>query len=985
MSATQPAPASTLYSKSRFGKPPASTTNATAIHRLILLFFAYFAIAFLFHAAGLNIFHILVGSGDGFTAGLPSKIFSARLSPWNPYVQLGQYSFANTQFQPFYPPGLLIMALLPDTFGYNIFILTHFALAGLFFYLFAANRRISTYASFTGGLLFMLGGFLSAHKGHQSMMSTAIWFPLMLLFVDRYVEKRHPRELGWAAVVWSMSFLAGFPQVTLYSLLVVIAYMFYRLYASGSRGWRWLAHGACALSAVAITAFLLSALQLCAVAEVLPYMTREKLNYAVFSENYLPLYHVLAFIMPNLFGGVGITTYSPEHYTVEVYSYMGLLPLALAYAAIRYYRGKNGDVRFWTVVGIVALVCAVGKTTPLNILFFHLPVFNLFRAPTRHLFEVDFAIAMLATVALDLIYRSTSSFDRRLMKSVVRASKLLAVTFVAVYGVSQLLHWSIAWLNALPVRNLDNFPVNSIINLGKARELITANLDPASRTVVVPVIFFCVSFVALLLVARQRWNRILMPVLVLVILADIRTAYTGLYRIADTSAVGQADARPETAFLAAQHFDPDLYRIFTVDPEIYHTYPLLNMPYGWSVVNDYTPMWLKRYVVMTDFRLNGEMPTQNLRHPNVLAASCARYVLARNSGALDALSTAGVVAGGSLVDVVTHPAMTVFDSPSLGPGHYRIQSPRNSQVSLIQAEIPLKKQTLYQIKFTADAPQGLTQPFVVNLYAGPTYDNADQYALYSQLPATATPETALIDSGIAAPPKAFVRFYSQSDTPVDIGDISISEVKGGSALNAKAYRPVYRGADGLTIFLNTKAQPRFRFVEHLRPCRDSLEARAILDGDVTFNVATDALVEGISRPTDLPAGEIVSSKAGDNRLSFRLKTGAGAFFVVGDSWFPGWKAIVDGRETPIMVVDGFLRGVMISSAGLHDLEMVYRPWSVPVGGLGTVAGLLLVLGAWRWGDYLRRSRWMAWAAEPPRPLPAVIDEAALPRSDASQE
>src|SRR5436305_2595053 len=87
-------------------------------HQILLLFVAYFAVAFLFHAAGLNIFHVLVGAGDGYTAGLPSKIFATHLSAWNPYLQLGQYSFAVTQYQPFYIPGLLTMAMLPDTLGY---------------------------------------------------------------------------------------------------------------------------------------------------------------------------------------------------------------------------------------------------------------------------------------------------------------------------------------------------------------------------------------------------------------------------------------------------------------------------------------------------------------------------------------------------------------------------------------------------------------------------------------------------------------------------------------------------------------------------------------------------------------------------------------------------------------------------------------------------------------------------------------------------
>src|SRR5437870_2096522 len=98
-----------MASRNRFGAEVTGKYAVIRVRQLVLVFLAFFAVALLFHANGLNIFRDLVGAGDGYTAGLPSKLFATHLSPWNPYVQLGQYSFANTQFQPFYPPALLIM------------------------------------------------------------------------------------------------------------------------------------------------------------------------------------------------------------------------------------------------------------------------------------------------------------------------------------------------------------------------------------------------------------------------------------------------------------------------------------------------------------------------------------------------------------------------------------------------------------------------------------------------------------------------------------------------------------------------------------------------------------------------------------------------------------------------------------------------------------------------------------------------------------
>lgn len=47
--------------------------------------------------------------------------------------------------------------------------------------------------------------------------------------------------------------------------------------------------------------------------------------------------------------------------------------------------------------------------------------------------------------------------------------------------------------------------------------------------------------------------------------------------------------------------------------------------------------------------------------------------------------------------------------------------------------------------------------------------------------------------------------------------------------------------------------------------------------------------------------------------------------VLSDTWYPGWRAYVDGREAQIHKAYGFLRGVVVP-AGAHTLDFRYRPW-----------------------------------------------------------
>lgn len=82
--------------------------------------------------------------------------------------------------------------------------------------------------------------------------------------------------------------------------------------------------------------------------------------------------------------------------------------------------------------------------------------------------------------------------------------------------------------------------------------------------------------------------------------------------------------------------------------------------------------------------------------------------------------------------------------------------------------------------------------------------------------------------------------------------------------------------------------------------------------------------------------EVVSEAAGPGVL------------VVGENFYPGWRAEVDGEETRILRADGFMRAVEVP-AGRHVVSMSYRPthWTLALVLTGGGAGI--ALGASVWG------------------------------------
>ena len=63
-----------------------------------------------------------------------------------------------------------------------------------------------------------------------------------------------------------------------------------------------------------------------------------------------------------------------------------------------------------------------------------------------------------------------------------------------------------------------------------------------------------------------------------------------------------------------------------------------------------------------------------------------------------------------------------------------------------------------------------------------------------------------------------------------------------------------------------------------------------------------------------------------------------------DLAYPGWKAYVDGQETPIYRANYLFRSVFVP-AGRHTVEFAYRPRSSRLGLLLTLVGTVAVTGA----------------------------------------
>ena len=96
------------------------------------------------------------------------------------------------------------------------------------------------------------------------------------------------------------------------------------------------------------------------------------------------------------------------------------------------------------------------------------------------------------------------------------------------------------------------------------------------------------------------------------------------------------------------------------------------------------------------------------------------------------------------------------------------------------------------------------------------------------------------------------------------------------------------------------------------------------------------------------------SEYGGSRLVVDFELEGRGLLVVLDAVYPGWRALVDGQERPILRVGRLFRGVEVRE-GERRLEMVYEPRPFRVGAALSLLGLAITFGlmlprGWRKGS-----------------------------------
>ena len=173
-------------------------------------------------------------------------------------------------------------------------------------------------------------------------------------------------------------------------------------------------------------------------------------------------------------------------------------------------------------------------------------------------------------------------------------------------------------------------------------------------------------------------------------------------------------------------------------------------------------------------------------------------------------------------------------------------------------------------------------------------------------------------------------------------------------LNLMGVKVVERVADSQPYqirFDQRVAFPRLRWVPCAIMVLSEEEAlRSLMQGEIDPEKYV-VLETGIaaSTPKCTGAGEAILEKISEspNKLIVRAQADVAGYLIVGDTWYPGWRAWVDGKASPVLRANYLFRAISLP-AGSHEVIVSYRPsWFY----LGSILSLLAWSGAglFYWG------------------------------------
>jgi hypothetical protein len=471
---------------------------------------------------------------------------------WNPYNFAGTPLLANLQSGAFYPTNLLFL-LLPFSMAWSLIILLEPLLAGLFLYLYLRNLKLNQLASFLGAITFAFCGFSVAWLEWGSIISTALWLPLILLAIDKIFEVKAKHTVWFFTLVFSLTFafFAGHLQTFFYLGLLAICYLIFRWLRDG--------HQLKKLGLFLTAFFLVLVLSLPQLIPTLNFILLSARNVDLPGWTqagwFIPWQNLIQFVAPDFFGNPATLNYYGVWNYGEFIGYIGIVPLIVAFFALFFRRDK--PTFFFGTALFLSLIFALPTIFAKLPYKFDLPFISTAQ-PTRLLFIADFSLSILAALGIDILVSTKNK------KYILIILAVFAVLFAGLWSFVLLFHGNI---------------------------LSAQNLSVAKQNLIFPTLLFILSAALLSISAFIQDKKITIAVLVLLIALTVFDLFRFGWKFEPFT--NQNYLFPSTSVTTFLKSQAGPFRVMATDSKIFP--PNFSSVYNLQTLDGYDPLYLLRF------------------------------------------------------------------------------------------------------------------------------------------------------------------------------------------------------------------------------------------------------------------------------------------------------------------------------------------------------------------------------------------------------
>ena len=894
------------------------------------------------------------------------QLHTGHLPLWIPLIFGGYPLFADGELGMLYPPNVLLGLVLGAETFLQVSRALHVFLAGSFMIAFLRVLQVGRLGALVGGLVFAFASFFVAQIQHENVVRSAVWLPLVLAFVELALRTAGWRRQQWlvaAGLAMAMSALGVHIQPVFMTLVCLGLYVLYRVLVGPVHGRPW------ERAVLLVWAPLLVAGIGLGVAAVqwLPLFELGRMSYRGPGLSYdlsitwpLRWQNLPTVVLPYLFrlpDGRWVTLWQQW----ESYLYLGILPLGLALVGALLPRRRV--VWFFVLLAVFGLLVGLAEQSPINLhrLLWTLPGFSSLRAPGRYAYLIVFSVAALAAFGTDRLATLKRRSWPAALVALLAGVGSAAVIYLIVGFRARLLADPVRWRILLDDYYLRVRHEHGWLDGDLLYAALTSGLDLANPKLQLSVALLIAAPLVLLAWALLPRLRAAWAVLTIAVVAGDLLAFGYDYHPrAPVTAI--LEPAPVTRFLStlgpdARVFADSALRFLEPNRLLYADVPTIagysslgtqrHFEY-WSSVDSQEDvlldLWSVRQLVMAD-------PPRDVV---IVDGTAYRPYNALFTGSAS-----------------NRTGQATFSVAPFRTVELRVFSTLNDGVQ-VEQDTPVAEIVLVG----ADGSRRTVQLLAGVHTAENAYDRPDVTPhLRHARPALAGTVPDIDPAGLPTLSNVY-----RASFPIDSTDVVGVEVRqlypvgqtrvfGIGLVNEQgAVRSIFGvdraklqtiwREDGIAVQENRRAFPRAYVVpEGIRRTRADESALARMAAR-PFDAGTQVILEEgpfeglplvrprIGQPLDpstLPPAATVTDLSSD-RIRVDTPDGPGGFLVLTDLYHRGWRARVDGRETPVYLANFLFRAVYLPP-GSHTVEFVFDPLSIRVGLAASVSTLLFALVA----------------------------------------